>query len=170
MLVTAETSLVIEASPEAIWDYAWDPEHWTASNPEEHFGLEFHTPENRPRTGATFRQCESVAGVYAELRGHFLVVERPRLLVWAGIATYPLLKGLIRARIPEGGVLRLVNVGDGVCISHDVFMDFPRSALGRLLHRLFTGRLNGRQAVYDHTFKELVYFKRKLEALGSGER
>lgn len=163
MLVNAETSIVIQARAEEVWDYAWDPDHWTASNPEEHFGLEFHTASNRPETGATFRQRESVAGVFADLRGHFLVVDRPRLLAWTGVATYPLAKGALKARIPEGGVVRVKELDGGVRVSHDVFMDFPQTPLGRLLHRLFTGRLDGRKAVYDHTYKELAYFKCQLE-------
>ncbi|MEO7589225.1 MAG: hypothetical protein ABIS84_14500 [Arachnia sp.] len=167
MLVIAETSISIRTSAEELWDYAWDPEHWTASNPEEHFGLEFHTADNRPAAGATFRQRESVAGAYADMTGHFLVVERPKMLVWAGVARYPLLKGVLNARIPEGGVIRVVDVDDGVRISHDVYMDFPQTPLGKLLYRLFTGRLEGQKAVYEHTYKELAYFKSQLESAGS---
>ncbi len=170
MLVTADTTIIIDARPDDIWEYAWDPANWTASNPEEHFGLTFHTPNNRPATGATFEQRESVAGVFAVLRGHFLVVDRPRLLVWTGVATYPLLTGLLKARIPEGGVVRADERQDGVHLSHDVFMDFPETPLGKLLHRAFIGRLGGRNAVHDHTYKELQFFKRQLEGNASGSR
>ncbi|MCK9590639.1 MAG: SRPBCC family protein [Methanoregula sp.] len=39
MFLTAEASIFINSNPDAVWDYASDPKNWTASNPEEHFGL-----------------------------------------------------------------------------------------------------------------------------------
>jgi hypothetical protein len=42
------------AAPEAVWDYACKPENWTASNPTEHFGLHFDSPDNLPHAGVTF--------------------------------------------------------------------------------------------------------------------
>jgi len=62
MYVTDKADIVIDASSEEIWEYITDPVHWTASNPEEHYGLEYDTPDNRPREGATFHQAEEVAG------------------------------------------------------------------------------------------------------------
>jgi len=62
MYVTDKAEIVIDASSEDIWEYVTDPVHWTASNPEEHYGLEYDTPDNRPREGATFHQAEEVVG------------------------------------------------------------------------------------------------------------
>ena len=42
-----------------------------ASNPEEHFGTEFFTPDKKVATGGRFYQRESVAGVRADMEGHF---------------------------------------------------------------------------------------------------
>ena len=61
MFLTVDTSITIRAAPEAVWAYAYKPENWTASNPTEHFGLHFDSPDNRPHAGATFTQRESVA-------------------------------------------------------------------------------------------------------------
>ena len=57
-------------------------------------------------------------------------MEKPSLLVWAGTATYKLFGGLLRFRLPEGGVLKL---------------DKTKSET---------------KEVYDHTYRELVYFKK----------
>ncbi|MCG2735144.1 MAG: hypothetical protein Q8M95_05305 [Candidatus Methanoperedens sp.] len=75
--------------------------------------MNIDTEDNRPKTGATFHQKETVAGLFADLRGHFLYVEKPRITVWRGIATYKV--------------------------------------------------LGGEKAVYDHTYKELVFFKKHLD-------
>lgn len=164
MFITAETGIMIDSTPEALWDCASDPSNWTASNPEEHFGLVYsNSTDNRPATGVEFHQRESVAGVYADLRGRFLYVDKPRMAVWTGTAVYRLFGGLVRIRIPEGGVVRAEKTADGVRLSHDVYMDFPNSLWGRLLVWVFRNVLKGAQAVYNHTYKELLFFKAKLE-------
>lgn len=164
MFITAETAITINNTAEAIWDYASDPANWTASNPEEHFGLQYSSKDNRPCTGVEFRQKESVAGIYADLRGRFLYVEKPRIAVWAGTAVYRLLGGLVRIRIPEGGVVRTEGTAEGIRFSHDVYMDFPDSLWGKLLVLVFKDVFKGPDMVYNHTYKELVFFKERLEA------
>jgi uncharacterized protein YndB with AHSA1/START domain len=164
MYVTDNAEIVIDAPPEEIWEYVTDPVHWTASNPEEHYGLEFHTPDNRPREGATFQQREEVAGMYADLHGRFLYVDHPNVAVWAGTAYYPLLRGLVTVRIPEGGTIRLEETDDGTRMSHSVWMDFPSNRRGRFLKWLFTTVLDGKARLYDHTNKELVFFRQRLES------
>lgn len=163
MFVTDESSITIQASPEAIWEYAHKPENWTASNPTEHFGLRYDSPDNLPHQGVDFVQKESVAGMYAELHGRFHYMDVPKLAFWSGTATYPLLGGLVQVRIPEGGVLRLQAVEDGTHFSHNVYIDFPDSWWGRLVLWFFEKRLNGRQALHDHAYRELVFFKENLE-------
>ncbi|HEX6320267.1 MAG TPA: hypothetical protein VFZ84_15545, partial [Burkholderiales bacterium] len=54
----------------------------------------------------------------------------------------------------------------GIRLSHNVYIDFPDSLWGRICRWYFLKQLNGRQAVYDHTFRELVYFKDQLEGRG----
>jgi len=63
MYVTAETAIVIESTPEAVSEYASDPVNWTASNPEEYFGLAYESRDNRSATGVLFYQQELVAGI-----------------------------------------------------------------------------------------------------------
>lgn len=52
---------------------------------------------------------------------------------------------------------------DGVQLAHNVHANFPESLRGRFYLWFFQRCLNGRQAVYDHAFRELRYFKEKLE-------
>jgi len=165
MFITAETSITIEAPAEAVWDYASQPANWTASNPSEHFGLRFSSQDNLPHQGVEFDQQESVAGVYADLHGRFHFMDHPRLAFWSGVATYRLAGGIMRVRVPEGGVLRLEETERGVRMAHDVFMQFPDSPWGAFCRWYFVDHLNGPRAVYEHTHRELVYFKQKLESM-----
>ncbi|MDY6980272.1 MAG: SRPBCC family protein [Pseudomonadota bacterium] len=163
MFVTAETEVITSVEPDVIWDYASDPFNWTASNPEEHLGLQFFNDSNRPEQGTTFHQKEYVAGIYADLHGRITYLDRPALTIWSGTATYKMLGGLLRFRIPEGGVLKMTKIPEGTLASHDVYIDFPNSMWGKLLKWYFLKILKGDKAMYNHTYKELVYFKSKLE-------
>jgi hypothetical protein len=167
MFLAVDTDIIVRASAAAVWDYASKPQNWTASNPTEHFGLRFGNPENLPAEGVEFDQEESVAGIHARLHGRFHYMDRPRLAFWSGTATYRILGGWLKIRLPEGGVLRVEEREGAVRLSHNVYIDFPDSIWGQLARWWFTTRLNGRQAVYDHTFRELAYFKEKLES-GAG--
>jgi hypothetical protein len=160
MLVPIDTTIVSKSTPDKIWDYAYDPVNWTASNAEEHYGLKFDSSDNRPHTGTTFQQKESVAGIKAELRGHLPFVDRPKMAFWRGIATYRIL--LFTVRIPEGGVLTLEETEGGTRLSHNVWMDFPDTIIGRTALWYFK-RHNLEKAIYDHTFRELEFFKHQLE-------
>jgi hypothetical protein len=94
-------------------------------------------------------------------------MDRPRLAFWTGTAAYRLFGGLLSVRLPEGGVLSLAEAKDGVQLAHNVYIDFPDSAWGKACLWFFEKYLNGRQAIYDHSFRELRYFKEKLEATAS---
>ena len=112
MSITANTKIEILNTPKAIWDYANDPENWTASNPKEHMGLTFFNESNRPIEKTRFHQRETVAGVFADLKGYISYVNYPHVLVWNGIAQYKLFRGLIRVSVAEGGLLRLEERGE----------------------------------------------------------
>lgn len=163
MYITERARIVIDAAPASIWDDITDPAVWTASNPEEHDGLEYDTIDNRPREGATFHQRERVAGLYADLHGRFPYLDRPNVAVWTGTAYYPLARGLLTLRIPEGGTIRLEETDAGTRMSHAVWMDFPNTGLGRLLRWAFEGPLDGRRKLRAHTARELAFFKARLE-------
>jgi hypothetical protein len=60
-----ETELSAHTDPSDLWEYASDP--WATSNPNEHYGLVYFYPENRPGQGVKFHQCERVAGIYTDL-------------------------------------------------------------------------------------------------------
>ncbi len=161
MLLRKRVEIVIRSTPERIWDFASDPANWTASNPEEHQGLSFDNRANRPETGVTFHQRETVAGFFADLRGHIQYALRPKVCVWTGVATYRVLG--LRVRIPEGGAARLEPVEGGTEMSHAVYMDFPETLRGRIAFWLFKNLLRGEERLYSHAYKELLYFKGRLE-------
>ncbi len=162
MLLKQHTETTIQnTSANSIWEFAYNPANWTASNPQEHRGLVFHAKENRPATGVTFEQKEYVAGIYAVLRGQVLYAKSPNVCVWTGIAAYKLYGFTIH--IPEGGTAQLTETKDGIVMSHDVFMDFPDSLFGKIAFWYFKTIRKGEQAVFDHTQRELDYFKKKLE-------
>jgi hypothetical protein len=166
MLVTRRAEILIKADPEQIWDFVNDPAQWMASNPEEHFGTEFFTPDKKVATGGRFYQRESVAGVRADMKGHFLHVDRPSSVSWTGVAEYRLLAGLLRFRVPQSGVVKLETRADGVMASHEMFIDFPDTWLGKLIARYLTKSRNVERRLYEHGQKELVYFKTQIERLG----
>lgn len=79
---------------------------------------------------------------------------------WRGIATYKIL--LFTVRIPEGGVVTLEKVESGTRLSHNVWMDFPDTLMGKIALWYFRRR-NLEKAIYGHTFRELEFFKQQLE-------
>ena len=163
MLLNQRVSATINNKPEIIWDFASDPKNWTASNKLEHRGLKISSKTGLPETGAAFHQQEYVAGVFADLNGHFLYVDRPKVGVWTGIATYKLLGGLLKIRIPEGGTVTLTEVENGWEFAHDVFMDFSDSLFGKILYWCFIHLFDGQKAVFEHANREVVFFKAQLE-------
>ncbi len=164
MFLRVDTAIEIRAPAAAIWDFAAVPENWTASNPTEHFGLRFASADNRPGPGIEFDQHESVAGLRCKLHGRFHHFERPRRAFWSGTATYRLLGGLVRVRLPEGGVLQVDEGAVGTRVAHNVYIGFPGSLIGRLARFVFVRLRNGRQAVFDHAYRELLFFKQQVEA------
>jgi hypothetical protein len=168
VLVNRRAEILIKANPEQIWDFANDSEHWRASNPDEHYGTEFFTPDKKVMTGGRFHQRESVAGVRADMKGHFLHVDRPNNVSWTAVAEYRLLRGLIRFRVPQSGILKLEPGEDGVTVSHDMFVDIPDTWRGKLVARYLKKSRKLEKRIYEHGQKELVYLKNEVERL-SGE-
>ena len=169
MLVTRRAEILIKADPGEIWDFLNDPARWKASNPEEHYGTEFFTPDGKVAAGGRFYQRESVAGIRADMRGHFLYVDRPRNVSWTGVAEYRLLGGFVKFRVPQSGILKLEKREHGVMMSHDMFVDFPDTWFGKLVAWYFKTLRDGERRLYEHGQRELVYFKTEIERL-SGER
>lgn len=164
MRVHQYAEITIRAPAEEIWDYANDSVHWTASNPKEHLGLRIYSEDGKARKGAAFYQKESVAGIANDLRGHFLRVERPKVAIWEGIATYNIFGDLLKLNIRERAIIKLEKTSEGVRMSQDMFMEFPDTLLGRLVLRVFRNILRGEKALHNHGYRELAYFKKQLES------
>jgi hypothetical protein len=170
MLVNKRAEITINATAEEIWDFLNDKNVWFASNPEEHYATEFFTPEGKITSGATpggrFRQQESVAGLDADMKGHFLHVDLPKIAVWTGVATYSLAGGLLKLRVPQSGVVKVEKSqeGRGMTLSHEMYMDFPDTLLGKIALWYFKKFRDGENALYQHGQREMVYFKTQIEA------
>lgn len=159
--LTKRYEVVVKVEPEKIWEYAYNPETWTASNPDEHLGLTFYNDINRPETGVAFYQKEKVSGVYADLHGHILYAERPKVCVWTGLAEYRLF-GLLGLNVPESGVVMVESTSEGSLVSHTVYLRIPETILGKLFFKISELYAN-KKGYVPHTFKELEYFKKQLE-------
>ena len=83
------------------------------------------------------QMTDYVAGIYADLYGRIIHLDKPELTIWTGTATYKILGGLLRFRLPEGGVLKMINVPEGTKVSHNVYIDFPNSLWGKFLKWFF---------------------------------
>lgn len=159
--LTARYDIAIDNTPEAIWNFAYDPKTWTASNPDEHLGLVFYNQGNRPETGIAFHQKEKVAGVYADLYGHILYAEYPKICVWTGLALYRIF-GFIPLSVPENGVVRIETLPQGSLLSHTVYLHIPDSIIGKVF--IFLAKLySNKKGFIPHTYKELLFFKEKLD-------
>lgn len=150
-----------KVSPEEIWEYAYNPETWTASNLGEHLGLVFYNRQNRPETGVAFYQKETVSGVYADLLGHILYAEKPRVCVWTGLAEYRPF-GILPLSVPENGVVQIEDGKDGYILSHTVYLRIPNTIIGKLFFKL-SEVFSSKKGFIPHTYKELKYFKDQLE-------
>lgn len=170
MLVNRRAEITINGTAEEIWNFLNDKNVWFASNPEEHYATEFLTAEGKVTSGASpggrFRQQESVAGFDADMKGHFLLVGLPKVVVWTGVATYSLAGGLLKLRVPQSGVVKLEKSqeGSGMTLSHEMYMDFPDTLLGKIALWYFKKFRDGENALYRHGQREMVYFKAAIEA------
>ena len=159
--ISARYQVVIKNNPEAIWEYAYNPATWTASNADEHLGLVFYNDINRPETGIAFCQKERVAGVHSELRGHIIWAKKPEVCIWTGIGRYRLF-GFIPLDMPLSGILELKPKQGGTLMAHTLYGRYPDSFLGRLLFTI-NKRYSEKEGYIPHAYKELLYFKEKLD-------
>lgn len=161
MLVKVHTEIFIKNTAEKIVEYAADPENWTASNPQEHLGLRFYNRQNRPETGVEFYQKEMVAGIYNDLRGHVVYYEFPHVTVWQGLAKYRLLP-FLTFHLAEGGLIRVEEAKGKSKMSHDYYIDFPNSIVGKVLYWYFTKK-GVKHKLFAHGDNELKFFKKMLD-------
>jgi hypothetical protein len=162
MIVKIHTETTINNTAKNIADHASNPENWTASNPKEHLGLKFYNEKNRPETGVEFYQKEMVAGLYNDLRGHVLYHNFPSVTVWRGLAKYKILGPLLTFHLAEGGLVRIEEKEGKSQMSHDYYIDFPDSIIGKIFHWYFTKK-NVKEKLFTHGDNELKFFKKVLD-------
>lgn len=72
--------------------------------------------------------------------------------------------------MPQSGIVNLEARDDGVMMSHEMFIDFPDTWIGKLIARYLATSRNVEKRLYEHGQKELVYFKSQIERLGKQSR
>jgi len=169
MLVKVHVETIIKNTAKTIAAYAANPENWTASNPKEHLGLKFYNKTNRPETGVEFYQKEIVAGLYNDLKGHVQYHDFPKVTVWRGLAKYRMLGGAFTFHLAEGGLLRIEEKNGVSRMSHDYYIDFPDSVMGRIFRWYFT-RKDAKGKLFAHGNRELAFFKKALDRNQKNEK
>ena len=162
MLVKIHTEIEINNTAKKIAAYVSVPENWTASNPKEHLGLKYFNEKNRPETGVEFYQKELVAGIYNDLKGHLLYVNLPSVTVWRGLAKYRFLGPFFTYHMAEGGLVQIIERDNKSIMSHDYYIDFPDSIMGKILHWYFTKK-KVKEKLLSHGMNELKSFKKVLD-------
>ncbi len=159
--ITQNVRVKINRSAEDVWNYVSNSKRWTAST-KENKGLKIKNKQEAIVQGAKFKQQENVGRVSTSVDGKFMSVVKPKLVAWKGMATYELFNGIIRIKLPEGGIFLLENEDNGTAFSHTVYVDFEDSLKGKLLYWYFKNVVKLDKALHRHNFQEFSYFQKKL--------
>ena len=158
-------TILINSSPEEVWQYASDFEGAFERSNSEHAGTEIlSVPEQPFRDSLLFLQHEYVGGIRGRLEGLVYDVFPPERFRWKAEGTYSLM-GIDIILLNEGGDFRIeqVNYSDEVMVSHRVYGRFPDTFWGRSLSWLMTSIWSLEQDAATHTRTELEFFKQQLE-------
>lgn len=156
-------SVLIQASPSAVWEVLRDVEAWwPASNPE-HDSLERLNDREVTEVGARLRIRERIGGIPGEAVGQITRVDPLSAVTWEAP----------RARYRWFGFS--VTIGEGVTwsiegrendttrLSAHVWATFPAGLRGRLLQAVFTHVVGGVEKDREHARVELRYLKATIE-------
>ncbi len=154
-------SIVIDESPERVWELMRDVDKWWLPSNPEHISLEHLDDRPATEVGARLRIREKVAGIPADAAGTITEVEPGCAVTWDADATYRL-AGL-RVKIGEGVTWRIQPVGSNSLVSAHVWATFPPGIFGRVVAFAFTHLLDGIAKDREHARTELRYLKRTIE-------
>jgi len=155
-------SIVINASPAAIWNYVTDyEENWVPSNPE-HISVRFIADDKTFRNGIRFVLSEHVGNGRADMTGYLTDVVPNETYTWVARAVYTGYGGF-SVRVDQTGTFSLEPTDGGVLVSHRIRAAFPETFWGRLARFVAEniGDAAGDAAV--HTRIELEHFKERIE-------
>ncbi|MGV9387460.1 SRPBCC family protein [Nonomuraea sp. NPDC003707] len=155
-------SILIEASPPAVWEVLRDIDGWWPASNFEHESLE-RLDDRGIQAGARIRIREKIAGIPGEAIGEITRIEPLSEVTWEAPHARYRWHG-IPITIGEGVTWRIEpREGDTVHLSAHVWATFPSGRLGRFLEWFFTHPLGGVEKDREHTRVELHYLKEVIE-------
>ena len=162
-MIKTKAEIDIYSSPEKIWSYMIRlDDWWLRSNPDEHIELTL-VENNKIEEGTKFILKEYIAGVRGEAIAEIKQIVPLQRLVWKSIqATYKLFG--ITFKVKEGGIFELKNKGKKCVLSHYVWGKTKQPFVGLLAEMFFKHILKGEKKDYEHTYRELQFIKREIEA------
>jgi len=157
-------SIVIDASPAAIWAYVTNYEtNWMNSNPE-HISVRFLAEDKTFRNGIRFVLSEHVGNGRADQTGYLTDVVPNETYTWVSRAVYTGYGGF-SVRVDQTGTFSLEPFDGGVLVSHRIQAAFPDSFWGQVARFVAENLGDAAGDAALHTRIELEYFKEQIERL-----
>lgn len=154
-------SIVIDQTPERVWEVMRDVDKWWLPSNPEHISLEHLDDHPATEVGARLRIREKVAGIPADAVGTITAVEPGSAVTWDAAATYRCLG--LRVDIGEGVTWRIEPQSSSTVVSAHVWATFPPGIFGNVVAFVFTHLLDGIAKDREHARTELRYLKRTIE-------
>jgi hypothetical protein len=162
-MIEAKAEIKINATPEEVWSYMVRlDDWWLRSNPREHIELSL-IDADKIEEGTKFVLKEYIAGVKGEAIAEIKSLVPMQKLVWkSNQASYKLFR--VTFNVDEGGIFELVSKGNTCMLSHHVWGKLKLPVLGWLAEAFFKHILKGEKKDYEHTYRELLFIKKEIEA------
>lgn len=153
--------ILIDASPQAIWDIVKHFETvWPASNPAHMQTCVVTRPET-VHDDMVYHDVERVGGITASMYAHVYDVIPARRFRWKANATYDL--GPVNLPIQQGGTFVLEPEANGTRVSHEVWAEFPDTVGGKAAKWVARNVMGMEQSAVEHNQVELEYFRAQAE-------
>lgn len=154
-------SIVIDESPDRVWEVMRDVDKWWLPSNPEHISLEHLDDRPATEVGARLRIRERVAGIPADAVGTITAVEEGSAVTWDANARYRLLG--LSVDVGEGVTWRIQREASSSVVSANVWATFPPGIFGTVVAFVFTRLLDGIAKDREHARTELRYLKRVIE-------
>ena len=155
-------SIMIEASPDKVWNYLEDVEKWwLASNPE-HIHLEVLSPNSSIGLNTNIVFEERVAGINGQAQGTITQFDPGTQITWEGQTIYNHLG--FSLEVHEGVSWLVESDEQGTQLSAHTWAEFPSSLGGRFFDWYAKAILDVVDKDREHARQELQYLKSAIES------
>jgi len=162
-VIAIEASVEIDRSPQDVWDYVvrFD-DWWPAANPDEH--IELSVMDNREiEKGTKLVLKERIAGIRGEATVEILAFQPPKRLEWKSLSAKYMLLGM-GIKVKEGGTFTISPTDTGCVLRHRVWRKPDYGFMSAVAEWFFKCVLKGELRDFEHTQRELLFIKRRLES------